>query len=66
MRLITMEFANWSSVQFSSYAVNKPPGIGFGVNNNNNNNKIIIIIDTTMFMVLSSSPKSLREFTQFI
>jgi len=38
MRLITLEFANWSSVQFSSYAVNKPPGIGFAVNNNNNNN----------------------------
>jgi len=55
MRLITLEFANWSSVQFSLYAVNKPPGIGFGVNNNNNNNKkIIIIIATTMFMVLSS------------
>ena len=27
---------------------------------------IIIIIATTMFMVLSSWPKSLREFTQFI
>ena len=27
---------------------------------------IIIIITTTMFMVLSSWPKSLREFTQFI
>jgi len=38
MRLITLDFTNWSSVQFSSYAVNKPPEIGFGANNNNNNN----------------------------